>query len=94
MGDDRRRIHCRVSGRVQGVWFRASTQREAQALGISGWVRNLLGGGVELSAQGSREAVGRLEQWLRRGPPRAHVERVDVSDEALAPQGLGFDILF
>ena len=81
MGEDRRRIHCRVSGKVQGVWYRASTQREAAALGVSGWVRNLEDGRVELVAEGPSDAVGRLEAWLRTGPPHAHVERVDVREE-------------
>lgn len=94
MGEDRRRIHCRVWGRVQGVWYRASTQREARALGLAGWVRNLEDGRVELVAEGPRDAVARLEAWLRHGPPHAHVERVDVIDEALTPGGRGFEILY
>ncbi len=94
MGEDRRRIHCRVSGKVQGVWYRASTQREAHALGLAGWVRNLEDGRVELVAEGPRDAVEQLEAWLRHGPPHAHVERVAVADERPAGARRGFDILY
>ena len=94
MGDERRRIHCRVSGKVQGVWYRASTQREAHSLGLAGWVRNLEDGRVELVAEGPRDAVGRLEAWLRHGPPHAHVVQVEVADESPAGSGRGFEILY
>ena len=91
---DRRRIHCRVSGKVQGVWYRASTQREANALGLAGWVRNLEDGRVELVAEGPRDAVGRLEAWLRHGPPHALVEQVEIADEQPARRGRVFEILY
>ena len=94
MEESQRRIHCRVSGKVQGVWYRASTQREARALGLAGWVRNLEDGRVELVAQGPRDAVGRLEAWLRHGPPHAHVEQVEVADETPGGGTPAFEILY
>jgi acylphosphatase len=67
-------MHCLVSGLVQGVWFRAGTNDTANQLGLSGWVRNLPDGRVEVMAFGSKEAVLELYEWLKKGPPRAKVE--------------------
>jgi acylphosphatase len=68
-----------VHGRVQGVWFRDSTRREAQRLGIKGHAINLPNGNVEVMAVGSVAALRELEQWLRVGPPVANVTRLDVA---------------
>jgi len=69
---------ARIEGRVQGVYFRASTAQRATALGISGHARNLPDGAVEVLAAGSSEAVEALLDWLRHGPPLARVESVSV----------------
>lgn len=76
-----------VSGRVQGVFFRASTRREAEHLGVAGWVRNLPDGTVEAHAEGAAEAVAALEAWAADGPPHAAVTAVDARDAE--PEGLG-----
>ena len=76
----RRRIV--VSGRVQGVAFRANCQRAAVRLGVCGWVRNRADGSVELAAEGRRPAVDRLVEWCRQGPPAARVRDVEVTDES------------
>ena len=79
---------ARVFGRVQGVFFRAWTQEQAEALGVSGWVRNRRDGSVELLASGRAEAVEALIDKVRRGPPAAQVERVEVDEaEEEAPKG-------
>ncbi len=73
-----------VSGRVQGVFFRASTRDEAKRLGISGYARNLRDGRVEVLACGSAQALDELERWLAGGPPAASVttvERRPAADE-------------
>lgn len=67
-----------ISGRVQGVFYRASTQDEAQALKLSGWVRNLPAGQVEVLAEGPREKIEALVAWCKKGPPMARVSSVDV----------------
>jgi acylphosphatase len=72
--------HYLVSGRVQGVFFRATTQETARQLGLTGWVRNVRDGRVELVACGEAEPLAALERWLWRGPPHAHVESVTASD--------------
>lgn len=73
-----------VSGRVQGVWFRASTRDQAQRLGIAGHARNLPDGRVEVVACGSEAALDALAAWLWRGPELARVE--DVTSETLPEQ--------
>jgi acylphosphatase len=75
-----------VSGRVQGVFYRASTRNEAERLGIAGTARNLDDGRVEVIASGSNEALSALERWLWQGPPSARVE--DVAREAIADREL------
>lgn len=64
-------------GRVQGVWYRASTLEQARKLGLKGWVRNTPDGSVEAHAEGSIEAIDRLIVWMHRGPMLAKVNRVD-----------------
>lgn len=76
-----------VHGQVQGVFFRDSTRREAERLGVAGWVTNRDDGTVEALFEGGADAVERLVAWCRDGPPHATVERVDVQDAA--PEGLG-----
>lgn len=87
---DMKTLHLIIHGRVQGVFYRDSMHREAQRLGVSGWVRNLNDGTVEAIAQGSIEAVDALVQWAHRGPEHARVERVDL--EAAEGRHTGFVI--
>lgn len=70
--------HLIISGKVQGVWYRASTQKEANKLGLKGWVRNLPTGEVEAIVQGEKETVEKLIAWCNEGPPAAEVSGVDV----------------
>jgi acylphosphatase len=67
----------RIEGRVQGVWFRESTRRQAEPLGITGYAKNLADGSVEVLACGDAAALDRLAAWLHEGPPRARVTRVE-----------------
>jgi acylphosphatase len=75
---DRVRLHLVVSGRVQGVAFRACTVDEARRLRLAGWVRNLPDGRVEAEAEGERPALEALLAFCRRGPPAAQVDDVEV----------------
>lgn len=77
--DDQRAVRVRVSGDVQGVFFRASTRDRAQERDVSGWVRNDPEGTVTAVLEGAPEDVDALVEWMREGPPRAQVEQVDVT---------------
>ena len=79
------RIHMIVSGRVQGVYFRAHTREKALTLGLTGWVRNLPDGKVEVVAEGDKSGLEELAAWCRQGPPAACVVSVDLSREE--PEG-------
>ena len=70
-----------VSGRVQGVFYRSSTQQRARALGLCGWVRNRRDGRVELLASGPEEKLDELEKWLEIGPEYAKVTNIEVITE-------------
>ena len=76
-----KRAHVLVRGRVQGVWFRGSTEEEATRLGINGWIRNLPDGSVEAVFEGPEEAVHEMVAWCRMGPRFAHVSDVEVDFE-------------
>lgn len=73
-----KQVQLFVRGRVQGVFFRASTQREAKRLGLTGWVKNRGDDAVEAVAEGEEEGLKELIAWASRGPSAARVERVDV----------------
>ena len=72
--------HVRVTGRVQGVFFRAWTRDEAQTLGLRGWVRNCSDGSVEAYLEGEEAAVEQMIERMRSGPPSAKVENLKISE--------------
>ena len=75
-------LHCFVSGRVQGVFFRASTVDQARSLGVTGWTKNLPDGRVEVVAYGDEQSLVLLRNWLNTGPRGARVD--DVSGQTIA----------
>ena len=87
------RKHLIIEGRVQGVWFRESTRRQAVSLGVSGWVKNRPDKTVEALLEGTEEAVSRLVAWCRKGPSAAHVLNVHETDERWQGEFGSFDIL-
>jgi acylphosphatase len=78
-------LRCLVSGKVQGVWFRAETRRRAESLGVRGHAVNLPDGRVEVLACGDEEAVAALRDWLWEGPAHARVDDVRCMEETTAP---------
>lgn len=72
--------HLRITGIVQGVGYRAAFEREARALGLTGWVRNRLDGSVEAVVCGKEDALDRIIAWAHQGPRMAHVRDVTVTD--------------
>lgn len=87
-----KRIQVVITGRVQGVGFRASCQRQAVGLGLTGWVRNRWDGAVEALLEGPAAAVDAMLDWCWQGPPMAHVTGVEVSVPADAPVERGFRV--
>ncbi len=82
-----------VEGRVQGVFFRASTREQARRLGLRGFARNLPGGGVEVLVAGEAAAIDELAAWLRTGPPQARVDALERTDAEAVEAGSGFEVL-
>ena len=87
-----RRVHITVRGIVQGVGFRMYTQREAERLGLRGYVRNRPHGSVEIVAEGNADAVDRLIAWAGHGPPAAVVHHIQVEDGEPTAEFAGFGI--
>ena len=75
---DKVRVHVLIEGRVQGVFFRASTRDEARARGLAGWVRNRADGRVEAVFEGDKAVVENMLAWCRKGPPYAYVDQIDI----------------
>ena len=86
------RVHMVIFGHVQGVFFRQSTKRKAESVGVKGWVRNRLDGTVEVVAEGPIGAVDSLVVWCQQGPEMARVDRVERVDEEPAGVPEGFDV--
>jgi len=74
-------VHVLISGRVQGVFFRANTKQQAEILGLSGWVRNTNDGKVEAIFEGEEKFLDEIIKWCHRGPPLSKVENVDVKKQ-------------
>lgn len=72
-------LHLIISGTVQGVYYRASTQNQAQSLDLKGWVRNLNNGNVEVTAYGEEENLKKLLDWCHQGPKFSKVESIQVN---------------
>lgn len=79
-----KQVHLTIRGRVQGVFFRASAQREARRLGLTGWVRNRSDGAVEMTAEGDEDALRDLISWSHKGPTAARVDKVEVQWRSFA----------
>jgi acylphosphatase len=87
-----KRMHVYISGKVQGVFFRAETQRAAMKFNLTGWVRNMADDRVEAVFEGEDENVDKMLAWCHVGPPAARVENVTTSEEHYAGGFLDFSI--
>lgn len=87
-----RRVRAIISGRVQGVSYRANAATEASRLGISGWVKNREDGSVEIEAEGPDDHIAALLKWCESGPPAARVARVAVEELVPTSADTGFTI--
>ena len=88
------RVHVIISGRVQGVFFRAETQRAAEGFGVLGWVRNRRDGTVEAVFEGRQEDVDAALDWCRQGPRMSRVDKVDVNWQTYTGKFKSFEITF
>jgi acylphosphatase len=88
------RLHIYVSGLVQGVFYRANAKRVAESLSLTGWVRNLRDGRVEIVVEGEEENLAKFIEWCKRGPVGAVVESVDVTREEYKGEFKGFEIRY
>ncbi|MFW5941314.1 MAG: acylphosphatase [Chloroflexota bacterium] len=89
-----KRLSAKVYGRVQGVFFRDTTRREAQRRNVSGWVRNEPDGSVRVVAEGSQGALTELERFLHQGPSSARVERVETTWDDATGEFSGFRVRY
>jgi acylphosphatase len=80
MSSNYKHVSMKIFGKVQGVFFRASTQEKAEELGLTGFVQNEPDGTVYLEAEGNPETIKQLEAWAHQGPSRAKVEKVEVKE--------------
>ncbi|MEM4288843.1 MAG: acylphosphatase [Nitrososphaerota archaeon] len=88
------RVHVFVSGLVQGVFYRQNAKRVADSLGLRGWIRNLRDGRVEAVIEGPEERVREMVEWMKKGPPMARVERVEVVREKYVEEYRDFRIVY
>ena len=88
------RAHAVIHGRVQGVFFRASTREEALRIGVGGWVRNLPDGSVEALFEGATLKVEEILGWCHKGPPGARVSGVDIAFEPFKGEFKHFEIRY
>ena len=89
-----KRVSVYISGRVQGVFFRAETQRAATGLSLTGWVRNLADGRVQAILEGEDKNVDKMLEWCSKGPPAARVENVIVTEKPFTGEFNNFTIKY
>lgn len=87
-------VHVIISGRVQGVWFRANTKQKAEQLGLTGWVRNTSHGCVEAVFEGEEKLINEMIEWCYKGPSLAKVEKVEVKNQNLTDEFDDFSIRY
>lgn len=92
MQNERERAQVRVTGRVQGVFFRDTARRQAERLGLSGWVSNAPDGSVEAVFEGPSEGVREMVRWCEQGPPDAAVDNVDADFGPPRDDVQGFEV--
>lgn len=88
------RIHIFVKGLVQGVFFRANTQKMAVELDLKGWVKNIPCGGVEAVFEGEEEKINKMLEWARKGPPAAKVDGLEIEWERYKGNFKNFEVKY
>ncbi len=91
---ENKRLHVIVTGRVQGVFFRAYTKETAAQMGLSGWVRNRNDGTVEALIEGEKDAVDKMLKWFHQGSPHSVVESVEATEETPVGDSSTFEVRY
>ncbi|MDR3566580.1 MAG: acylphosphatase [Syntrophobacteraceae bacterium] len=91
---EKRRVRVWITGRVQGVYFRAYTRDAGRSIGVAGWVRNLPDGRVEAVFEGDQDKVEEMVEWCYTGSPHSRVENVDIRDEPYSGEFDKFKIAY
>ncbi len=91
---EKTRVHIFVSGRVQGVFFRASTKKKAKKFGLTGWVGNLFDGRVEIVIEGEKSKTNKIIEWLKKGPFLAKVKNIEIKNEEYKDEFNNFEIRY
>ena len=78
--------HFKITGKVQGVWFRATAQKEAERLGLKGIIQNIPDGSVEATLQGESEALKQFKEWCHEGSPSSEPEHVEMTEEEISEE--------
>ena len=86
--------YVKIHGKVQGVWFRASTKQKAEQLGLTGWVRNTENGCVEAVFEGEEKQIKQILNWCHMGPPLSKVEKVETKNQTVTNGFEGFKIKY
>lgn len=87
-----KRVHLKITGKVQGVFFRESMKERARGLGLNGWVANRDDGSVEAMVEGDTTKVDEFERWTHRGPPAARVDNVVAIEEKFSGHEESFEV--
>ncbi len=87
-----KQYHFKITGKVQGVWFRATAQKEAESLGLKGVIQNMPDGSVEATLQGSPENLDAFKEWCREGSDAAEPEHVEMTEQELGEEFEGIAI--
>jgi len=87
-------VHVVISGRVQGVWFRANTKQKAEQLGVTGWVKNTADGKVEALFEGDEKHIQEMIDWCHQGPPSAQVDHVEITEHSSSNGFDGFSVKY
>jgi acylphosphatase len=87
-------VNVLIYGKVQGVWFRASTKKKADEIGLTGWVKNRTDGCVEAVFEGEEKQVNKMINWCRQGPPLSNVKKIEIKNQKLDNKINGFHIKY
>ena len=87
------KLHVKIYGKVQGVWFRINTKKKADELGVNGWVKNTMDGGVEAIFESKENEIYNMMNWCLRGSPNSKVEKIEINIKKYSNEYTNFSII-